>query len=79
MFVLSRRQGLNRAINKSVRCRVEATGINRAELLQRAGHYKLPPGKTSILGLEAAGKIIEVHDILTFAYGSRNGSQAVLT
>ena len=33
--------------------RVEAFGVNRADLLQRAGHYPPPPGVSAeILGLE---------------------------
>ena len=40
-----------------VRIRVAAAGINRADLLQRQGHYPPPPGVTDIIGLEAAGVI----------------------
>lgn len=36
---------------------VVATAVNRADLLQRAGHYPPPPGASEILGLEIAGKI----------------------
>lgn len=43
-----------------VRIRVAAAGLNRADLLQRAGHYPPPPGATDILGLECAGVIAEV-------------------
>ena len=43
-----------------VRIRVAAAGLNRADLLQRAGHYPPPPGVTDILGLECAGVISEV-------------------
>ncbi|USD39180.1 NAD(P)H-quinone oxidoreductase [Ferrimonas sp. SCSIO 43195] len=37
--------------------RVKASGINRADLLQRAGQYPPPPGASDILGLEVAGEI----------------------
>lgn len=43
-----------------VRIRVVATAVNRADLLQRQGHYPPPPGAPDILGLECAGEIIEV-------------------
>ncbi|WP_312713518.1 NAD(P)H-quinone oxidoreductase [Stutzerimonas nitrititolerans] len=43
-----------------IRIRVAAAGLNRADLLQRAGHYPPPPGVTDILGLECAGVISEV-------------------
>ncbi len=43
-----------------VRVAVQATALNRADLMQRAGNYPPPPGASSILGLETAGKIIEV-------------------
>ena len=36
---------------------VAAAGINRADLLQRAGHYPPPPGESEILGLEVSGTI----------------------
>ncbi|CAK0736338.1 hypothetical protein CVIRNUC_000730 [Coccomyxa viridis] len=39
--------------------RVEAAGINRAELEQRLGKYPPPPGHSPILGVEAAGTITE--------------------
>ena len=34
---------------------VRACGVNRADLLQRDGHYPPPPGASDILGLECAG------------------------
>lgn len=42
-----------------VRIRVAAAGLNRADLLQRAGHYPPPAGVTDTLGLECAGVVIE--------------------
>jgi putative PIG3 family NAD(P)H quinone oxidoreductase len=44
----------------ALRIRVAATGINRADLLQRQGLYPPPPGASPILGLECAGEVIEV-------------------
>ena len=43
-----------------LRIRVRAAGVNRADLLQRQGHYPPPPGASEILGLECAGEVIEV-------------------
>ena len=43
-----------------VRVRVMATSVNRADLIQRQGHYPPPPGESEILGLEAAGVIDKV-------------------
>jgi len=40
--------------------RVRAAGINRPDLLQRAGRYPPPPGASEILGLEVAGEIAGV-------------------
>ena len=37
--------------------RVKAAGVNRADLLQRAGHYPPPPGASPILGMEVSGHI----------------------
>lgn len=44
----------------TVRIKVAATAINRADLVQRAGHYPPPPGTTDVLGLECAGTVAEV-------------------
>lgn len=38
--------------------RVHACGVNRADLLQRAGRYPPPPGASPILGLEVAGTVV---------------------
>lgn len=38
--------------------RLAACGVNRPDLLQRAGSYPPPPGATPILGLEGAGEIV---------------------
>jgi NADPH2:quinone reductase len=41
--------------------RVRAAGLNRADLLQRAGHYPAPPGfPQNIPGLEFAGEVAEL-------------------
>ena len=40
--------------------KVAAAGVNRADLLQRQGHYQLPPDVSEIPGLEASGTIAEV-------------------
>lgn len=36
---------------------VSASGVNRADLLQRQGHYPPPDGITDIIGLEVSGRI----------------------
>jgi len=36
---------------------VVASAVNRADLLQRQGHYAPPPGASPILGLECSGRI----------------------
>jgi NADPH2:quinone reductase len=41
-----------------IRLRVHSSGLNRADLLQRRGHYPAPPGyPQDILGLEVAGVV----------------------
>jgi tumor protein p53-inducible protein 3 len=39
---------------------IYATSLNRADLMQRAGHYPPPPGTPDILGLDMAGQIARV-------------------
>ncbi len=43
-----------------LRISVRATAVNRADLLQAAGHYPPPPGASELLGLECAGIVSEV-------------------
>ena len=38
---------------------IHATAVNRADLLQRSGHYPPPPGAPDILGLEMAGVVAD--------------------
>jgi len=44
----------------SLRIRVAAAAVNRADLMQRQGRYPPPPGASDILGLECAGDVLEV-------------------
>src|SRR3954454_13124339 len=45
-------------IGAQVRVRVHAAGLNRADILQRRGHYPAPPGyPENIPGLEFAGDV----------------------
>ncbi len=46
------------AAEGEVLVRVHASGVNRPDLLQRAGGYPPPPGVTDIPGLEIAGEIV---------------------
>jgi putative PIG3 family NAD(P)H quinone oxidoreductase len=39
---------------------VAAAGVNRPDIVQRAGHYPPPPGATDLLGLEVSGTIAAV-------------------
>ena len=43
--------------------RVAASGVNRPDVLQRKGHYPVPPGASDLPGLEVAG-VIEAGDAL---------------
>ena len=40
--------------------KIEAAGINRADLMQREGNYPPPPGCPEWMGLEIAGTIVQV-------------------
>ena len=39
--------------------KVAAAGVNRPDVLQRMGHYPVPPGTSDIPGLEIAGDVVE--------------------
>jgi NADPH:quinone reductase len=38
--------------------KVAAAGVNRPDVLQRLGHYPVPPGASDIPGLEVAGEVV---------------------
>ena len=40
---------------------VHTTALNRADLMQRAGHYPPPPGASEILGLEVSGVVADAN------------------
>lgn len=52
--------------------KIEATALNRADLLQKAGKYPVPEGASPILGLEMAGVVAETgSDVTGFETGDR--------
>lgn len=52
--------------------KVHATAVNRADILQRQGHYAPPSGASPILGLEFAGTVADIKDTkTTFKPGDR--------
>jgi NADPH:quinone reductase-like Zn-dependent oxidoreductase len=53
--------------------RVHAAGLNRADLLQRRGHYPPPPGYSpNIPGLEFAGEVVKTGEVASsFGTGDR--------
>lgn len=51
---------------------VEAAGINRPDILQRNGHYPMPPGASPFLGLEVAGEVMAMgSDVTGFKVGDK--------
>ena len=56
----------------SVRVRIAATAVNRADLMQRQGLYPAPPGASDVLGLECAGEVMEAaSDVSGWKSGDR--------
>jgi len=49
--------------------KVNAAGVNRADIVQREGHYPPPPGASPILGLEIAGEVVEAGEHSRFKPG----------
>ena len=52
--------------------RVRAAGVNRADLMQRRGHYPPPPGASDIIGMEVAGEVAALGaGVMRWAVGDR--------
>jgi NADPH:quinone reductase len=59
-------------IDADVLIRVAAAGLNRADILQRRGHYPSPPGAPAHPGLEVSGTIVATGSgANSFAVGDR--------
>ena len=39
---------------------ITSTSVNRADILQKKGHYPAPPGESDIIGLEYAGIVRKI-------------------
>jgi NADPH:quinone reductase len=55
--------------------RVQASGINRPDVLQRTGNYPVPPGASDIPGLEVAGEIVSGDEQAMAQAGLRVGDR----
>ena len=52
--------------------KVHATALNRCDIIQRQGTYKVPPSNSPILGIEIAGEVVACGDAVTrFQVGDR--------
>lgn len=55
--------------------RVRASGVNRPDVLQRTGHYPVPPGASDIPGLEVAGEVVSGDAAALAAAGLKAGDR----
>ena len=51
--------------HKQILIKNAAAGVNRPDILQRAGLYNPPPNASNLLGLESAGEVVAVGDSVT--------------
>lgn len=57
---------------EDVKIRIQAAGLNRADLAQLAGRYNPPPGATEVFGLECSGEILAVgEEVIGWAPGQK--------
>ncbi len=55
--------------------RVTASGINRPDVLQRKGHYPVPPGASDLPGLEVAGTVVDGDALAMSDHGLQIGDR----
>ena len=60
-----------------VRIRVRAAGINRADVMQRRGKYPVPPGASTVFGLEVSGTVQELGPEVPAGAGFAPGDEVV--
>jgi len=59
--VLKLAEGANPVLKTGeVLIEVQYAGVNRPDILQRSGKYPPPPGASPVIGLEVAGKIVDI-------------------
>ncbi|WP_058955592.1 NAD(P)H-quinone oxidoreductase [Kocuria rhizophila] len=56
---------------------VAAAGLNRADVLQRQGHYPVPPDATDVFGLEVSGTVLELGEDVPVDAGLSVGDPVV--
>src|ERR1700739_3969109 len=56
--------------------RVDASGVNGADISQRAGRYPPPPGVTDVPGLECAGETPDGRRVMALLPGGGQGGLA---
>lgn len=50
---------------RDVLVKVAFAGVNRPDVFQRAGHYRVPPGASPVLGLEVSGQVVALGSKVT--------------
>ena len=59
-------------LNNQVLIKVSFAGVNRPELLQRQGNYKVPDSASDLPGLEVSGFVVDIKGSnLTFNIGDK--------
>jgi putative PIG3 family NAD(P)H quinone oxidoreductase len=59
--------------------RVASSGVNRADLMQRQGHYPPPPGASPYLGLECSGTVAALGPAAAVGAATEGAAGAVAT
>jgi len=49
-------------IDNQIQIKVSSSGVNRADILQKKGHYPPPKGESEIIGLECSGIVEKIGD-----------------
>ncbi len=70
--LVPRQAALPRPAKGELLVRVHAAGVNRPDVIQRQGHYPMPPGASPIPGLEIAGEVVALGaDAGSFSVGDK--------
>ena len=63
---------ISKPLENQIQIKVFSSGVNRADILQKNGHYPSPKGESEIIGLECSGVVEKIgENVRKFEVGDK--------